>query len=88
MKAVCIIASDNVVVNGDVVFNIQKKSGLDYSYKIHDVNNIFIINTVTTNRIPWIKAIKPSTRIYLCSLWFWHMVILRKSHVYLTGVLK
>lgn len=81
MKAVCIIASDNVVVDGDVVFN-KIDSGFHYSWSANDVKNITIMNTWTTHKYSKNLPFK------LKLLWFWHMVILRKSHVYLTGVLR
>ena len=83
MKSVCIIASDNVVIDGDVVFNRSDKSGTELAYlvDIHLVN-LTITNCLMANQ--WDK----SFRFKLSLLWFWHMVVLRKSHVYLTGALR
>lgn len=83
MKAVCIIASDNVVIDGDVVFNKPDESGTIFAYYVdRTVNNLTIENSCFAVR--WSKHLG----FKLSILWFWHMVILRKSHVYLTGVLK
>ena len=79
MKSGCIIASDNVVIDGDVVFcNL-----LDvYTFAVEGKQNITIKNTSFyskyTNRMP----------LKIKAFWFWHMVVLRKSHVYLTGVFR
>lgn len=82
MKAICVIAGDNVVVDGDVIFNIPKRSGTEYSYYAHGINKLSITNTLTIHK--WCRSLG----FKLAILWFWHMVILRKSHVYFTGVLK
>ena len=82
IKAVCIIASDNVVIDGDVVFNKSHLSGLNYSWQAPvGIKNLTIKNTWTVDS--WSRRIG----FKLSLLWFWHMVILRKSHVYLTGVI-
>lgn len=81
MKAVCIVASDNVVIDGDVVFN-KVDSGFEYGWAVHGVNNTTIMNTWYSEKYSKDFTLK------LKLLWFWHMAILRKSHVYLTGVLK
>lgn len=81
MKAVCIIAGDNVLIDGDVVFNKLEKSGFQYSWSAYGVNNLTIMNTWT------VEKYHRSIGFKLSILWFWHMVILRKSHVYLTNVL-
>ena len=82
VKFVCIIASDNVVINGDVIFNKPHKSGMKWVWRATGVQNITIMNTYNIE--------KYTTRIglKLSLLWFWHMVVLRKTHVYLTGVLR
>lgn len=83
MKAVCIIAGDNVVIDGDVVFNKPEKSGAMFAYHIdHPVNNLTIKNSCFAVR--WDRHIG----FKLSILWFWHMVVLRKSHVYLVGANK
>lgn len=82
IKAVCIIASDNVVIDGDVVFNKSYLSGLNCSWQAPvGIKNLTIKNTWTVDS--WSGRIG----FKLSLLWFWHMVILRKSHVYLTGVI-
>lgn len=84
MKAVCIIASDNVVIDGDVVFIDQEKFGSEtVIYLPHSIKNFSVTPSglhVCAYGLPPKKGLK------LKMLWFWHMVILRKSHVYLTGV--
>lgn len=83
MKAICIIAGDNVLIDGDVIFNKPEKSRAVFTYYVnHPVNNLTIKNTWCTDR--WNKHLG----FKLSVLWFWHMVVLRKSHVYFTGVLK
>lgn len=83
MKSVCVIASDNVVIDGDVVFNKPHKSNLEYSWQAPSgIKNITIRNTWTVHW--WDRSIGFKLSLF----WFWHMVVLRKSHVYLTGILK
>ena len=86
MKAVCIIASDNVVIDGDVVFIDQDKFGSEIVvYMPPSIKNFRI-----TQRGLYVCAYgsPPKKGIKLKLFWFWHMVILRKSHVYLAGVLR
>ena len=79
MKAVCIISSDGVVIDGDVVFcKLQNV----YSFLIEDKRSITIKNTSFYNK--YVKKMP----LKIKALWFWHMVVLRKSHVYLTGVMR
>lgn len=83
MKAVCIIASDNVVIDGDVVFNKPEISGTQFAYSVgNPIKNLTIQNSIFATK--WHK----SFGIKLSILWFWHIVVLRKSHVYLTGILR
>lgn len=85
MKAVCIIASSNVVVDGDVIFINREKSSMECAIYCDWTNNnvmftekgLFFANTFSSK-------LKPKLMI----LWFWHMVILRKTHVHLVGVNK
>lgn len=79
MKALCIVASDNVAINGDVVF--CKLQGV-YAYSVEGRSNITIMNSYFCIRYTKNLPLK------LKLLWFWHMVILRKDAVYLTGVLR
>lgn len=84
MKAVCIVASDNVVIDGDVVFIDQEKFGSEkVIYLPHSIKNFKI-----TQRGLYVYAygLPPKNGLKLKLLWFWHMVVLHKSHVYLTGV--
>ena len=83
MRAVCVIASDNVVIDGDVIFNKPNLSSLEYSWQAPTgIKNATINNTWTVHA--WSKKIG----FKLSLLWFWHMVVLRKTHVYLTGISK
>lgn len=86
MKSVCIIASDNVVIDGDVVFIDQEKFGSEtVIYLPHSIENFKV-----TQRGLHVCAygLPPKKGLKLKLLWFWHMVVLRKSHVYLTGVFR
>lgn len=85
MKAVCIIASDNVVIDGDVCFINHKKSNMEYAMFCD-----FSKNSVTFKGKGYFycNTFSKELGFKLAALWFWHMVVLRKSHVYLTGVLK
>lgn len=82
MKAICIIASDNVVIDGDVIFNKPESSGLDYTiyteYEVKFTEKCSIFTTEFRHELP----------LKVKLLWFWHMVVLQKSHVYLTGALR
>lgn len=85
MKAVCIIASSNVVIDGDVIFINREKSSMECPIYCDWTHNnvrftgkgLFFANTFSSE-------LKPKLMI----LWFWHLVVLRKSHVYLVGVNK
>lgn len=79
MKAVCIIASDNVVIDGDVIF--CKLQGV-YLYHVGGVKNVLIKNSLIYS------SYYKNMPLKIKALWFWHMVVLKKSHVYLTGVRK
>jgi len=86
MKSVCIIASDNVVIDGDVIFLNQYKFGSEIAVFVPvEVKNLRFSNK---GLIVFFNGERPSIGLRLKLLWLWHMVILRKSHVYLTGVLK
>lgn len=86
MKAVCIIASENVVIDGDVVFIDQDKFGSDIVVYLPNSIKNFQITPRGLNIYAYGLPPKKGFKIKL--LWFWHMVILRKSHVYLVGVNK
>lgn len=83
MKAICIIASDNVVIDGDVVFNKRGETEFESAFQVlPGLKNITIMNS-------WVvENYHRKIGFKLSALWFWHMVILRKSHVYLVGVNK
>ena len=86
MKSVCFIASDNVIIDGDVVFIDQDKFGSEIVvYLPHSIKDF----QITPRGLSiYAYGLPPKNGIKLKMLWFWHMVILRKSHVYLTGVNK
>ena len=84
VKPIC-HAGNNVVIDGDVIFT-RHPVGLyvgDFTH-IYKVNgmNITIMNTIQGCKLSHFKPLR------IKMLWIWHMVILRKSHVYLTGVNK
>lgn len=80
MKAVCVIASEGAVIDGDVVF---------YKSDIFDcaVKSNFGVK-FTENKSWFAVEFTKCMPIKVKILWFWHMIVLRKSHVYLTGVLR
>lgn len=80
MKAICIISSDNVVIDGDVIFNKPNKSGAKFGWMVDQgVCNLTIKNS-------WnVEVYSRRLGFRLSVLWFWHMMVLQKSHVYLTG---
>ena len=82
MRAVCIIASDNVVIDGDVVFTNKSKSSMDCAIFCDSTYNSV---RFTENATICASAFSLSLPPKLMLLWLWHMVVLRKSHVYLTG---
>lgn len=87
MKAVCIIASDNVVIDGDVVFINQEKFGSEtVVYLPHSIKNFQVTPKGLEIYAYGLPPKKGGLKLKL--LWFWHMVILRKTHIYLTGVNK
>lgn len=86
MKAVCIIASDNVVIDGDVVFVDQEKFGSEIV--VYLPPNIKHFQITPRGLCIYAYGLPPKKGLKLKLLWFWHMVILRKSHVYFTGILK
>lgn len=76
MKAVRIISSGNVSIDGDVVFcKLPDVCAFVVGYN----RNIVIKNTLVYSNYYKMMPLK------IKFLWFWHMVVLRKSHVYLTG---
>lgn len=75
----CILAGNNIYVNGDVAF---AKKPFTNVYLVTGTQNIYVNNSVFCNKTPKIKDFK------LWCLWVWHMNILRKDCVYLTGVLR
>lgn len=82
MEAVCIIASDNIMIDGDVIFNIPNKSGAKFGWMAQEGCNLTIKNS-------WnVEVYSRRLGFRLSVLWFWHMMVLQKSHVYLTGALR
>lgn len=85
MKAVCIIASENVVIDGDVIFINHKKSNMEYAmFCDFAKNNVRFIGKGAL----YCNTFGHHLGFKLGLLWLWHMVILRKSHVYLVGAIK
>lgn len=82
MKAICIIASDKVVIDGDVIFNKPNKSGTKFGWIAQEVCNLTIKNSW------YVEVYSRRLGFRLSVLWFWYMVVLQKSHVYLTGALR
>ena len=85
-KPLCFIVGDNVEINGDVAFtrhNFNEYVGdFTHWFYANNVKNLSITNCCHTSIRPPINNFK------LWYLWFWHMTILRKDAVYLTGVLR
>lgn len=86
VKPICLIASDNVLIDGDVVFHKGDFDHFigDFTHAIGAENksNITIKNCFVATQFPKKSPLK------IKMLWLWYMVILNKSHVYLTGVLN
>ncbi|QNW94347.1 hypothetical protein IC800_15610 [Acinetobacter seifertii] len=85
MKAVAVICSPECIVDGDLIFIDVKKFRSSTAVLIESPNSM-----VCTKRGLQIHAKfnHKEMNIKVMLLWFWHMVILRKSHVYLTKALK
>ena len=86
VKPMCLVSSNNVVINGDVAFH-RGESGefvgdFTHSISIGGNTNIKIQNCLIATKFP------QKTKFKIKALWFWHMVILRKPYVYLTGVCR
>lgn len=85
-KPQCIVVGDNVIIDGDLSFtrnNFGEFVGdFTHWYEATGCNNLTITNCYHTSIPPKLKQFK------LWFLWFWHMNILRKDAVYLTGVLR
>lgn len=84
MKALCVIASKKIVIDGDVAFS---KGFTEHGYgaMIYCPNGN--IAEFTHAGFTYYSG-RPKRGFKLNALWFWHMVILRKEAVYLTGVMK
>lgn len=83
MKSIAIVASRDAVADGDVLFLNKKKiySFDDILYvpngnRLHCTKNGLLISFVVDHKFT----------LKLLFLWFWHIIVLKKSHVYLTGV--
>ncbi|MGH1904973.1 hypothetical protein [Acinetobacter baumannii] len=84
MKAVCTVVG-NVVFDGDVIFINAKKFDMTHAIFLdYGKNSANFIGkgALFCNRFNFDLSFK------LMFLWIWHIVILRKSHVYLTKALK
>ena len=83
MKALCIIASKKIVIDGDVAFS-NGVTGHGYNAIIYGPNG----NTTEFTDAGFTYYSCRPNGFKLNFLWFWHMIVLRKKAVYLTGVLK
>lgn len=83
IKSMCIVVGDNVVFDGDVSFSRQNNPLFEYVVFIPNAS----LNIVFTSQ-GLFHVTRPMLKdgVKILALWFWHMTILRKSHVYLTGV--
>ena len=85
MRNIAMVASKEVTADGDVIF-LNKK-------KVQIFDNVVYIpngNILHCTQNGLLIVYKPNRKLSLklLLLWFWHMVVLGKSHVYLTGVNK
>ncbi len=90
MKAVCIIASPGAKIDGDVVFLDVDKFGSYTAIYMNQPNYADCSKNglqIYCRHIGYGWNLK-GANLKIKALWFWHMILLRKSHVYLTGVLK
>ena len=85
MKALCVVASKNVVINGDVCFINYKKSPMKYALLCDGENGAL---TFAGKGLFVGCELNRHMPIKVMALWIWHMIVLRKKDVYLTGVLK
>ena len=79
------VASKNAIADGDVIF--LNKNKLQGFHNVLYVPNGNVLHCTGNGLLISHKPNKEFS-LKLLLLWFWHMVILRKSHVYLTGVNK
>lgn len=85
ISSVCVVASDNVVFDGDLVLINPHACSLEFGIHIpFDKRNV--IFTEKGARLVLRPNLKMGFKVGV--LWLWHMVVLRKSHVYLTGALR
>ena len=84
MKPVCIVVG-NVVIDGDVCLIDKYRSDMDVAIFIDwDRNSANFIG----KGMFFCNQFNLNMPIKIMLLWIWHITILRKTHVYLTGVLK
>lgn len=84
MKSICTIASKDATADGDVIFyNKDKISSFDNFVCMPNGN---VLHCTEKGLI--ISGDAKNLSIKLMVFWFWHMKILRKPYVYLTGVNK
>lgn len=83
VKPMCIVC-DGATVDGDVAFSKYSLGGYvgDFTHFWKFGNHGTLKNTYSAIERPPIKHFK------IFMLWVWHMDILKKEHVYLTGVNK
>lgn len=81
IKPMCIVSS-NSKINGDILL-MTKKSPFNCCIYINEkCENIEIKNTFFLYEFKW------NLPFYIKFLWFFHIVVLRKTHVHLVGVFR
>lgn len=84
-KSMCIVVGDNVTFDGDVSFSRKNNHFFERVVFIPHTSRNIVFNT---RGLLYVTAPRIKDGAKILALWFWHMVVLRKSHVYLTGVLR
>ena len=81
IKPMCVLLSESKT-DGDVLFMTSKAPFTHFFYIGNECKNVTITNTFVINRL------EKETPLFIKFLWFFHIVVLRKSHVHLVGVLR
>ena len=84
-NSMCIVVGDNVTFDGDVSFSRKNNPFFKRVVFIPPTSRNIVF---TTRGLLYVTAPRIKDGAKILALWFWHMVVLRKSHVYLTGVLR
>lgn len=85
MKAVAVICSPKCIVDGDIIFIDVKKFGSEIAILINAPNSIYCTKRGFQVHS---KFNYKEMAIKVMFLWIYHMLILRKSHAYLTNALN